>query len=188
MIWQPDDRQLPGSHRTQAHSQYAVLENPARATFIACRPAEPATQRLPQSVPLAGLWERCVDVTQARTRSTDFNLPRPDARWEPANVPQNYGIEPELQFYWGPVWYRRTLLRPAGATWVDLNFGAVDYLCDVVLNGEHLGRHEGYFAPFTFDLSARLREAEAAELIVRVQDPLEDLRDDGLFFIDHRKR
>ena len=97
MDWQPVDRQLPGQHRTQPFSQFAGLERPARAGFVACRPARPMAHRPPSAIPLDGLWERSVDPAQARTRSVKFELPRPDAQWEPAPVPQNYGLEPDLQ-------------------------------------------------------------------------------------------
>ena len=63
----------------------------------------------------------------------------------------------------------------------------MDYLADIVLDGEHLGRHEGYFAPFVLDLTDRLHPGRAADLLVRVQDPLEALKDRRLF-TRHRKR
>jgi beta-mannosidase len=66
-----------------------------------------------------------------------------------------------------------------------LRFAAVDYLADVWLNGEHLGHHEGYFAPFGFDVGDALRADN--EVIVCVQDPLEPL-DPSAFFFEHRKR
>ncbi len=53
------------------------------------------------------------------------------------------------------------------------------------LNGEHLGHHEGAFAPFGFDVTDRL--AKNNTLLVAVQDPLEPLDPSALFF-DHRKR
>jgi beta-mannosidase len=66
-----------------------------------------------------------------------------------------------------------------------LRFAAVDYLADVWLNGEHLGHHEGCFAPFGFDVTDRLQRNN--KVVVAVQDPLEDLDPEQLFFF-HRKR
>lgn len=40
---------------------------------------------------------------------------------------------------------------------VRIEFDAVDYGCDVWLNGHHLGRHEGAFSPFSFDVTPYLR-------------------------------
>lgn len=56
-------------------------------------------------------------------------------------------------------WYRKTFHTPA--TWqaktVRLRFEAVDYLTDIWLNGRLLGRHEGQFTPFEFDVTGLLR-------------------------------
>jgi beta-mannosidase len=56
-------------------------------------------------------------------------------------------------------WYRKVFAVPRA--WRDksvrLHFDGVDYLCDVWMNGQHLGRHEGQFTPFELDLSGRLR-------------------------------
>lgn len=40
---------------------------------------------------------------------------------------------------------------------VELVFEGVDYSCDVWLNGEHLGRHEGMFSDFAFDITDVVR-------------------------------
>lgn len=187
MLWRAVERQLPGAHRTQPFSIFAGLEKPAIAKLVSCNPDHLPPGKSPKTILLDGRWERCIDPDQATTRSVAFAMPSTKTTWEPTKVPQNYGLEPDLQFYFGPLWYRRTITRPAEALWVDLHFEAVDYLADVVLNGEYLGRHEGYFAPFAFDLSEKLAEGEQAELIVRVQDPLENLKDKD-FFTKHRKR
>ena len=34
-----------------------------------------------------------------------------------------------------------------------LHFGAVDQIAEVYLNGVYLGRHEGGYHPFTFDIT-----------------------------------
>ena len=76
--------------------------------------------------------------------------------------------------------------RPRAArTVARLCFAAVDYLADVWLNDEPLGHHEGYFAPFGFDVTDRLQKNN--EVVVRVQDPLEPLDPDAFFFA-HKKR
>ena len=40
---------------------------------------------------------------------------------------------------------------------VKLVFEGVDYSCDVWLNGHYLGKHEGAFSPFSFDVNDALR-------------------------------
>ncbi len=50
----------------------------------------------------------------------------------------------------------------------------VDYSCDVWLNGKRLGRHEGMFSPFEFDVSDVLRyrsDGRANGLAVRLDPP-----------------
>ena len=54
---------------------------------------------------------------------------------------------------------------------VLLHFGAVDQLAEVYLNGTYLGKHEGGYLPFTFDVTSVIQEKEN-ELIVKVTDEL----------------
>lgn len=49
---------------------------------------------------------------------------------------------------------------------VELCFDGVDYECEVFLNGESLGHHEGMFVPFRIDISGRLRAGEKNLLAV----------------------
>ena len=70
------------------------------------------------------------------------------------------------------VWYKRTFALPEGMWWdrrVFLRFGAVDYRCQVYINGERAGEHVGGYTPFGFDITPLLREGEN-ELCVRVED------------------
>lgn len=147
------------------------------------------------TVPLGGRWERWADV------DGDPSFPEPDTRaqqglpgrvpWRKIPVPENYGFDSELSQHFAPVWYRRRFADPRVDAppetpgKVRLRFSSVDYFADVWLNGEHLGHHEGYFAPFGFDVSGAL--AADNELVVCVQDPLEPL-DPAVFFFEHRKR
>lgn len=130
------------------------------------------------------LWQRHVDMALATTTETDCDGSIPaedDAAWADVAVPENYSSSRELSRYWGPVWYRRKLHVPpecSGRGRFELRFDAVDYLADVFVGGAHLGRHEGYFAPFAVDATDALRTAAQRGdtqcwLHVRVQDPLE---------------
>ncbi len=53
---------------------------------------------------------------------------------------------------------------------VILHFGAVDQIAEVYLNGECLGRHEGGYLPFSFDVTETLRTENHLE--VKVTDTL----------------
>ncbi len=70
------------------------------------------------------------------------------------------------------LWYRRTFTVPEA--WGDqkilLHFGAVDYECEVFLNGASIGSHRGGYLPFSFELTPGIIRGEN-ELIVAVQDP-----------------
>ena len=52
---------------------------------------------------------------------------------------------------------------------VFLNFGAVDSICDVYVNGQHLCHHEGGYNAFSVDITPALQEKDN-ELVVKVRD------------------
>ncbi len=73
--------------------------------------------------------------------------------------------------------YRRTITLPSSFTKkmrVLLHFGAVDWKCDVSVNGVSVGTHTGGYDPFTFDITAALKRSGAQELKVTVWDPTDD--------------
>ncbi len=72
------------------------------------------------------------------------------------------------------LWYRRHFqAEPKSGRRTLLNFEAVDYRCNVVVNGRHVGEHQGGHTPFTFDVTDAVRGG-ANELVVRVEDATED--------------
>src|SRR5215471_4536224 len=87
------------------------------------------------------------------------------------NVPGDWNSQSDrLFFYEGTIWYRKTFdyhLAPNSRLFVY--FGAVNYLADVYLNGEKLGRHEGGFTPFNFEITNLVRET-GNFLIVKVDN------------------
>ena len=55
---------------------------------------------------------------------------------------------------------------------IFLEFDGVDYFCDVWLNGEHVGHHEGAFSTFECEIGSSLRPPDGDnELIVAVSCP-----------------
>src|SRR5918911_2393429 len=73
-------------------------------------------------------------------------------------------------FYEGTIWYKKSFdyqRRPN--TRLFVHFGAANYLTDVYLNGEKLGRHEGGFTPFNFEVTDKVRERDNF-LIVKVDN------------------
>lgn len=65
---------------------------------------------------------------------------------------------PEMRHYKGLVWYQKrfdAVTSPGERQF--LRFGAADYAADVWLNGKKVGRHEGGFTPFAFEVTGLLR-------------------------------
>lgn len=69
------------------------------------------------------------------------------------------------------VWYKRrfSLSDTAKGKRVLLHFGAVDYLCEVWVNGTSVGTHKGGYTSFCFDITAALHDGEN-EITVCAQD------------------
>ncbi len=70
------------------------------------------------------------------------------------------------------LWYRRIFTLPEGfvQSRVLLHFGAVDQNCDVYLNGQPAGSHQGGFLPFTLDVTDALNPGGAQVLTLCVSD------------------
>ena len=70
------------------------------------------------------------------------------------------------------LWYERTFDIPqdwAGKN-VKLNFGAVDWQCEVWVNDMKIGTHTGGYTPFSFDITNALKDGSNT-LKVKVWDP-----------------
>jgi beta-galactosidase/beta-glucuronidase len=74
-------------------------------------------------------------------------------------------------------WYKRIFQVPSD--WkgkrIRLCFGAVDYRCQVWVNGESQGLHEGGQTPFSFDITPLLSQGGENTIVVRAEDPSTDL-------------
>jgi beta-glucuronidase len=86
-------------------------------------------------------------------------------------VPGDWNTQKErLLLYEGTIWYRKSFdYQRQPNTRLFVYFGAANYLADVYLNGEKLGRHEGGFTPFNFEVTNLLRD-KANSLIVKVDN------------------
>jgi hypothetical protein len=90
------------------------------------------------------------------------------------------------------LWYHRSF--SVAKSWhgrrVRLHFGAVDWRCQVWVNGYAIGRHQGGYDAFTFDITDALRWKEAEDITVCVTDPTEgdqprgkqSRKPDGIFY------
>ena len=76
-------------------------------------------------------------------------------------------------------WYRREVRVPihepawAGKR-VILTVGAADFFTDAWCNGQSLGRHEGGYTPFEFDLTDALDADGRGTVVLRVEDPMDN--------------
>jgi beta-glucuronidase len=87
------------------------------------------------------------------------------------NVPGDWNTQREsLLFYEGSVWYKRSFdYAKSSKSRLFLHFGACNYTASVYLNGEELGRHEGGFTPFNFEITDLVRP-QGNFLVVRINN------------------
>ncbi|MDR0413100.1 MAG: beta-galactosidase [Dysgonamonadaceae bacterium] len=127
----------------------------------------PQMERSSEWVNLNGLWEYAIRRVEETHPAIDDGQIR---------VP--FAVESALSGVGKPVgkdhhlWYKRRFPVPGSAKGkkILLHFGGVDWRADVFLNGRLLGRHEGGFDPFSFDITPFIKGKEQ-ELIVKVWDP-----------------
>lgn len=75
-------------------------------------------------------------------------------------------------YYEGIVWYKKSFdfTGSKEGKKVFLYFGAVNYECDVYLNGQKLGAHKGGFTPFNFEIPDILLKPKDNYLVVKVDN------------------
>ncbi|HEB89579.1 MAG TPA: beta-glucuronidase [Deltaproteobacteria bacterium] len=158
--------------------QRSVVEN-------ANRPPDPliiGVGARPERVSLSGAWQAVIDPYDAGAlagmapRADEPRSPSDMAEFSFENglvldVPGDWNSQdPRLVFYQGVVWYKRTFEhRPAPGRRTFLHFGAANHEASVYLNGRLIGRHEGGFTPFNFEVSEDLEPGENL-LVVRVDN------------------
>ncbi|WP_274362057.1 glycoside hydrolase family 2 protein [Paenibacillus thermotolerans] len=122
-----------------------------------------------QSIGLCGSWDVLIDFDDP---ADDVETAAERAQWRGCHVPGCWEqVEPNKQAD-GPVWYRKRFTVPE--TWsggpVALQFDGVNYYCEIYVNGELAGRHEGGWSGFQVRAESLLRFGEDAdnELLVKV--------------------
>lgn len=102
-------------------------------------------------------------------------------QWQ-GNILVPYGVESALSGVKkrvGPdnrLWYHRTFTVPEAwnGQQVLLNFGAVDWRTQVWVNGQKLGRHDGGYTSFSYDITDELKDDGKQQLTVAVWDPTDE--------------
>lgn len=123
---------------------------------------------------LNGVWEFTFDDLQQGLSESWQNRFHYEGR---INVPFAFqsklsGIgDNDLHDY---MWYGRSFELPEN--WINcdqryiLHFGAVDYFCQVWVNGRLIGTHQGGHVPFSFDVTDLVKAGEPNRLAVYVED------------------
>ena len=129
-------------------------------------------KRNPTSIQsLDGEWKF---KTDERRMGEKIGFMRPslkDADWPSMKIPVNWHLD-QLKDHSGAVWFRKRFSKPKTKhDRATLRFNGVDYYAKVWLNGRYLGSHEGYFAPFEFDVTDLLGDENL--LAVKVDSPWE---------------
>ena len=91
---------------------------------------------------------------------------------EVITVPSDWNSQDDKLFYYeGTIWYKKSFdyTKTNANNKVFVYFGAVNYLAEVYLNGKKIGKHEGGFTPFNFDITSLLQEKDNF-LIVKVDN------------------
>lgn len=117
---------------------------------------------------LNGWWDYCIQ-SQSLPQPTDF-----DGKILVPFAPESVlsGVERVLQPE-EKLWYQRQFeVSHTPEQVVMLHFGAVDFFCQVLVNGIVVGSHWGGFLPFSFDITSALQEGQNL-LVVMVQDETE---------------
>ncbi len=70
------------------------------------------------------------------------------------------------------VWYQKIvrIAKPRQDSRVVLHFQAVDYIAKVWVNGSYVGRHQGGYAAFHFDITPYVRDGEDTVIVVKAED------------------
>ena len=130
------------------------------------------------SLPLDGTWsfrqdpqavgeaERWASGEVAFTR--DITVP---GAWQAQGVGEPKGTL--RHDYAGVAWYRRTVDVPAA--WrgkvVSLRIGGAHRETAVFVNGREVGRHRGFSAPFSFDVTEAIAPGAANVIALRIANP-----------------
>src|SRR5229473_3086555 len=90
---------------------------------------------------------------------------------ESLKVPGDWNTQRErLLLYEGSIWYKKSFdYQRKENSRLFVYFGAANYVADVYLNGEKIGRHEGGFTPFNFEITNLVRD-KSNSLIVKVDN------------------
>ena len=116
------------------------------------------------------MGEKRKRVSHMYKQTYDFNdnwlfAKLPADSWQPVSLPHTYNDEDGLNgkdkpYYRGPVCYRKTFDADFGGKRVFVEFGAANTVAEVYVNDTFVGKHEGGYAAFRFDITDFLKPAD----------------------------
>ncbi len=131
------------------------------------------SQRQRQS--LNGIWRMRLDPHEAGVKEAWHALRQTDAQWQDIPVPSTFNtVGSPLRDYEGATWFFRTFsldAPPERTELIRLCFEGVLLRSSVWLNGQLLGRREGGYTPFYFNITDLLAPGENV-LIVKSDNRL----------------
>ncbi|TKJ25493.1 MAG: beta-glucuronidase [Promethearchaeota archaeon Loki_b31] len=131
----------------------------------------PQRNKYRQFIELSGFWDFRFDINN---KGLDENWKNGFNNSRPIAVPASWNDQfAEGRDNLGPGWYQKSFSVPCG--WEEhriiLRFGSVNYLAEIWLNGEWIGKHEGGHLPFEFDIGSFIKPHKNI-LVIRVEGNL----------------
>ena len=126
-----------------------------------------------KNILLNGLWNYVTDPEEKYLYNQVEELINQNSK-NKITVPSNWECEGFHNFN-GSIWFATKFDLQNDLTKDDISvllFKGVDYFAEVWLNGKNLGRHEGYFQKFVFNVSKELKVGSNL-LVVKVTSPKE---------------
>lgn len=127
----------------------------------------------PKNILLNGVWNYITDPDGNYSYSDIQELIRQNPR-NKISIPSNWEVEGYHNFN-GSIWFATKFDVQNDLADGDVSvllFKGVDYFADVWLNGKSIGKHEGYFQKFAFNVSKELKNGSNF-LVVKVTSPRE---------------
>ena len=129
---------------------------------------------------LNGTWEFEIDGGKSGIERKLFDAPSLSGKITVPFCPESPLSGVEHFDFMPQVWYRRTFTLPENVGGrVLLHFGAVDYQTEAWVNGVHAGHHCGGYTPFTFDITALVKEGENVLSVTAIDDTKSPLQPTG---------
>jgi beta-glucuronidase len=130
---------------------------------------------------LNGKWQAIIDPTGAGDWRQVWQERKPEKKTDfieysfeggpVLNVPGDFNSQmTELKYFEGTIWYKKTFDYDLNKDKrLFLHFGAVNYIASIYLNGNLVGKHEGGFTPFQFEITNTVKKGRNS-IVVRVNN------------------